>query len=201
MKDSQKLAIFGSSGHAFDNQSTFLKMYPNGKVAFIKSDQENYYVEKYSNSGYGFIIGIGDNRKRKSIAEKYKNLNWVSVISDSAFIGHGTTFEEGNFVGFGVFISHNVKVSKHTIINANSTVGHDTVLCDYSHVCTNVSIGGNGVIIEKGAFLGSSVVIINKSISVGEWSQISFGSVVSKSISAKKLFQAISERHNFTYLQ
>ena len=73
MKDSQKLAIFGSSGHAFDIQSTFLKMYPNGKVAFIKSDQENYYVEKYSNSGYGFIIGIGDNRKRKSIAEKYKN--------------------------------------------------------------------------------------------------------------------------------
>ena len=29
----------------------------------------------------------------------------------------------------------------------------------------------------------------NKPITIGEWSQISFGSVVSKSISAKKLFQ------------
>jgi acetyltransferase-like isoleucine patch superfamily enzyme len=188
MKDSQKLAIFGSSGHAFDIQSTFLKLYPNGKVAFIKSDQENYYVEKYSNNGYGFIIGIGDNHRRKSISEKYKKLNWVSVISDSVFIGQGTTFEEGNFVGFGVFISHNVKVAKHTIINSNSTVGHDAVLCDYSHICTNVSIGGNGVTIENGAFLGSSVVTINKPITIGEWSQISLGSVVSKSIPARKLF-------------
>ena len=73
MKDSQKLAIFGSSGHAFDIQSTFLKMYPNGKVAFIKSDQENYYVEKYSNSGYGFIIGAGIGSLNTTLFFHYPN--------------------------------------------------------------------------------------------------------------------------------
>ena len=121
MKDSQKLAIFGSSGHAFDIQSTFLKMYPNGKVAFIKSDQENYYVEKYSNSGYGFIIGIGDNSIRAKVRDKIikiiPNLKFVNCIHPKSILGKYATTGDGLLVALEAVKALNEKIKASDFFN------------------------------------------------------------------------------------
>jgi acetyltransferase EpsM len=61
-----------------------------------------------------------------------------------------------------VFLSHNVKIGSHVVINANSTIGHHAVVSNFSQVCPNVSIGGNGVIIGEGAYLGPNVAVVNK---------------------------------------
>lgn len=50
---------------------------------------------------------------------------------------------------------------------------------------------GNDVTIENGSFLVSSEVIINNPITVGQWSMNSFGSVVYKTIQARKMVSAI----------
>lgn len=56
---------------------------------------------------------------------------------------------------------------------------------------TSLKLVGNDVTIENGSFLVSSEVIINNPITVGQWSMNSFGSVVYKTIQARKMVSAI----------
>ena len=192
MNTIDKLAVIGNSGHALDIRSTFLKINPKASVVCIEKQKEESLIQKYSQEGYKFIIGVGDNQVRYKLVKKYKYLKWCSVISPSCSIGDSTNIGLGTFLNSGVFISHHVSIGNHSIVNANSSIGHDTVIEDFCQICTNVSIGGKGVQVKLGSFLGSNTVVKNKrNLIIGEWSQVSLGSVISKNISKKKLFMQI----------
>ena len=122
MKEETKLAIFGNAGHAIDIKSVFLQKYPKGKVVFIEKEDEKYNVRKYSEYGYRFIIGIGDNKIRERVASIYKDLNWCNVIHCDSFLNNNCKIGTGCFIGYGVFISHNVNIHNHVIINAKFNV-------------------------------------------------------------------------------
>ena len=122
MNEVIKLAIFGNAGHAVDIKSVFLQKYPKG-IAFIEKENEKYNVQKYSEDGYGFIIGIGDNKTRQRVASIYKDLNWCNVIHCDSFLHNDSKVGRGCFIGYGIFISHNVNIHNHVII-IKLSVGH-----------------------------------------------------------------------------
>ena len=185
----EKLAIFGDSGHAKDIEIIVRNKNPNCKIVFITHENESKIVEECSSYDFKFIIGIGNNSKRLEISNKYQSLNWVSVIAESCVYSPDINLGEGSFIGHSVFISHNVKIGSHVIINANASIGHDATISNYSQICPSSTIGGNGVTIGEGTFLGSSVTVINKKISIGDWSDISFGSIISKDVASNVVYQ------------
>lgn len=184
-----KLAIFGDSGHAKDIEIIVRSKNPNCQLVFITHENESKLVEECFSHDFKFIIGIGNNLKRLEISNKYKNLNWISVIAESCVYSPDVSLGEGSFIGHSVFISHNVKIGSHVIINANASIGHDATLSNYSQICPSSTIGGKGVTIGEGTFLGSSVSVINKKISIGDWSDISFGSIISKDVASNVVYQ------------
>jgi UDP-3-O-[3-hydroxymyristoyl] glucosamine N-acyltransferase len=58
-------------------------------------------------------------------------------------------------------------MGNHCIVNCNSSIGHDTVLKSFSQIASGVCIGGTGVEIGEGAFIGLNSTIINKPIKIG----------------------------------
>ena len=77
-------------------------------------------------------------------------------------------------------ITTDISIGKHTHINIGATIGHDASLMDYVTLNPNVSISGN-TSINNGCEIGTGSIIIPK-ITIGKWSIIGAGSVVTKSL-------------------
>jgi sugar O-acyltransferase (sialic acid O-acetyltransferase NeuD family) len=189
-----KVGIFGSSGHARDIASIIKERDSNCVVQFIEPAEEAELVEKLANEGYKFIIGIGDNKIRKKVAEKYPHLTWENVISLRAHIPVDARFGTGLFIGFGTYISHSVEVNDHAIIHCNTVIGHETVIEKFAQIAPGVCIGGNGVTLKEGTFIGANATILNKALIIGEWSMVSLASVVTDNIPPGVLHQTVHKK-------
>ena len=135
-------------------------------------------VEKYKDNY--FIIGIGSNRVRKIISEKYPELNWYTAIHPSAIIGSNVEIGEGSVVMAGTIINTGTVIGKHCIINTSSSIDHDNVLEDYVHVSPGSHLAG-AVKIMKGTWICSGVTIINN-ITIGNNNVIGAGATVIRNI-------------------
>lgn len=189
-----KLAIFGSSGHAKDIALIHKQNEQNCEIVFIEPQNEAETIKNLNKKGFDFIIGVGDNHVRKEIAQKHSHLRWTNVISRQACVSDNQELGVGLFIGFGVYLSDNVKVDDHAIIHCNSVVGHDANIGKYVQLSPGVCIGGNGVMIEEGSYIGPNVTIINKALTVGEWSRISLASTVTGSIPPHVLYQTVHKK-------
>jgi sugar O-acyltransferase (sialic acid O-acetyltransferase NeuD family) len=126
-------------------------------------------------SGSG-IISIGDNKVRKNVNERLKNIKWETVIHPSAIIASDVEIGVGSVIMAGAIIQPGVKIGKHCIINTGSCIDHDCQINDYVHIAPNASLAGS-VEVGEGALVGMSSSII-PNISIGQWSKIGAGSVV-----------------------
>ncbi|WP_313028779.1 acetyltransferase [Soonwooa sp.] len=130
-----------------------------------------------------FTVGIGNPKLRKILAEKFENIGgrFSSVISENAQIGSfGNVVEEGVIITGGVIITNDVHIKRGTMVNLNSTLGHDVVIGEFCEICPGVSISGNCVI-DDGVFIGTGAVIL-PGVKIGENSVVAAGAVVSKDV-------------------
>ena len=126
-----------------------------------------------------WIIGIGNNKIRKEIAENYI-LNYGFAIDKSACVSKRTTISHGTVIMPGVIINSSTIIGKHTIINTNSSVDHDCIIGDYVHISPNATLCG-GIHVGEGAHIGAGAVII-PGIKIGKWAIIGAGSVIIKDV-------------------
>ena len=94
----------------------------------------------------------------------------TAIISKFAKIGYGVSIQP--FVSVGP----NVTVGNHVQIYAQSLIGHNSILENYSYVANNACIGAT-VHLKPGAYLGINCSILEKTI-IGEWALIGMGAVV-----------------------
>ncbi len=111
------------------------------------------------------IIGIGDNRKRKQIAE-HEDIPWDSYGDN---VGRGSVALEGSVIGC------NTKIGDHVIINHNAVVDHDAVVENYAHVAPGACVLG-GAKVGEGALIGSNAVVLPLA-EVPPWAIVRAGSV------------------------
>jgi sugar O-acyltransferase (sialic acid O-acetyltransferase NeuD family) len=119
-----------------------------------------------------FVIGIGDpNLKNKILKELPSNITFTSLISPQAFIADDLKFHIGLIIMPFSYISCNVTLGKHVHLNAQCTVGHDTIIGDYFTSACSVMIAGNNNISKKCYFgMNSSTrqgVSISENVSIG----------------------------------
>jgi len=121
---------------------------------------EQYDLENQSAAKPYFMIGIGDNGIRRSVAIRVDALGWraATLIDPSAVVAENVDIGEGTYVGVASNVSPSAKIGRHSIVHNQSSVGHDTIMADFSQVAPGGRVLGHVTVGECG-YLGSNAVI------------------------------------------
>ena len=133
------------------------------------------------------VVAIGNPSVKKALIERIhnQNVNFPVLIHPGVIIGdlQFNRIGEGSIICAGTIITVNIEIGRHVILNLCCTVGHDTKIGDYSSFMPTVNISGE-VLIENCVYVGTGAKIINQ-LTIGEYSTIGAGAVVTKSIPPK----------------
>ncbi|HPW65505.1 MAG TPA: acetyltransferase [Salinivirgaceae bacterium] len=125
------------------------------------------------------IISIGDNKKRKTIAERI-TAEFITAIHPSAVVSKYSHLGEGTVVMQNAVVQTSCQIGKHCIINTSASIDHDCVIGNYVHISPNCAVCGN-VTIGEGTWVGAGSAII-PGVTIGKWCVIGAGSIVTKNI-------------------
>lgn len=139
-----------------------------------------------------FVIAIGNNKVRKQIAERYKDLKFYTAIHPSSQIALDVEIGEGTVVMANTSINTSAKIKKNCIINTGAVVEHDNILEDYVHISPNATLCGT-VQIGELTHIGAGTTIRNN-INICHDCIIGAGSVVVKNINEPSTYIGIPAR-------
>ncbi len=127
------------------------------------------------------FVAIGENSVREQIVRRLEPwFHWPTIIHPNAFVSRHATIEKGSLVCAGATIQVAARIGRFAIINTAASVDHDCVIEDFTHLGPGVHLGGS-VSIAEGGFLGVGASVL-PSLSVGKWSLVGAGSVVTRSV-------------------
>lgn len=136
--------------------------------------------------GLSIVFAIGNPLVKRKIIQKinHPHLHFPALVHPWTAIGHtNISIGEGSIICAGTIITTDVTIGKHVILNLSCTVGHDTVIGDFSSFMPTVNISGE-VMIGECVYGGTGAKIINL-VEIGEETIIGAGAVVAKSLPAK----------------
>lgn len=145
-------------------------------------------IDNISNSETYFAIGIGNNKIRKQIYEKYK-VKYYTAIHPTAVISTDVTIGEGTIIMATAVVNVSSKIGKCCIINTGSIVEHDNILEDYVHISPNGTLSGT-VTIGECTHIGTSASVKNN-ISICDNVTVGVGSVVVKNIEKPGIYYGV----------
>ena len=122
------------------------------------------------------VIGIGDNRTRADIAQRFPQLAWVSAIYPSAVVAPDLTIGAGTVIFAGAVVQPGTVIEEHAIINTSATVDHDCLVSSFSHIAPGCHLAGH-VMVGEGALMGIGSIAI-PSMHIGPWATVGAGAVV-----------------------
>lgn len=153
-----RLIIVGAGGHGkviADNalkngydSICFLDDNATGKVMGLPIVGTSNDIDRFNDENTDFVIGIGNNSIRKSIAKKH-NVNWVALIHPSAQISFNVRIGKGTVVMANATVNACTSIGEHCIINTSAIVEHDNAIYNYAHISPNAALGGTVRIGEK----------------------------------------------------
>lgn len=126
-----------------------------------------------------FVIGIGDNHKRKEIAEKYL-LPYVTLVHPTAVIGKNVSLGKGTVVLANAVIGCESRIGEHCIINTAATIDHECVIQGFAHISPGAHLGG-GVEVGEESWIGIGGCVKNNTF-IGGKCTIGAGGVVVRDI-------------------
>lgn len=175
--------LYGASGHAkvIIDILRANQIEINGLVDDNPNVQEllGISVLHQSNGLSPFIVSIGNNQIRKTIAEQLKT-SFGKAIHPSAIISPNSLIDEGTVVMQGAIVQSCATIGKHCIINTGASVDHECVIEDYVHISPHATLCGN-VHVGEGSWVAAGSVVL-PGVKIGKWSVIGAGSVVAKDI-------------------
>jgi sugar O-acyltransferase (sialic acid O-acetyltransferase NeuD family) len=165
----------------YDDLSTNLGKTLFSQFEILKSiDEAKAYFHHIDNR---FTIGLGNPSIRKQLHDRLTNIGGVltSTISNKSTIGRfDVEIGHGANIMTGVIITNSIKIGMASLINLNTTIGHDSVIGDFvemspgSHVSGNCKIGDYSV-------LGTNSVLLPK-VKIGNNVIVGAGAVVNKDV-------------------
>lgn len=109
------------------------------------------------------VCGLGNAMLRRRVIEKYRNfgssVTFPTVISSASHVSQYAKLGEGCIVCAGSMVSPGVNLGSFVLLNLNCTVGHDSVIQDFTTVNPGSNISGN-VLIGKTSEIGTGTHII-----------------------------------------
>ncbi len=129
------------------------------------------------------LLGIGDPTTKGKIINLLSNekINFPTLIHPSVQISNDdVSISNGCIICGGTIITCNIKIGSFVTLNLMCTVGHDTIIDDFSSFMPSVNISGEVHIQEK-VYVGTGAKIINQ-LTIGKSTIVGAGAVVSKSL-------------------
>lgn len=188
----EEYLLYGSGGHAkvvleclrSENKSTIGLFDDDTSIFFFKNIKVFGKYDAKRHKDVKVIVTIGNNKIRKSIAEKILHPFGIS-IHRSALVSSEATIGKGTMVLHRAIIQADARIGNHAIINTNAIVEHDCVIEDFVHVAPGAVVCGN-VHIGEGTLVGANAVIA-PNIKIGKWCLISAGSSVLEDVQDNSL--------------
>ena len=134
-------------------------------------------IEKYKSSSC-FFVAVGDNLIRKKIMKTIKELGGelASIVHPFSSVSKSAEIGEGTVIMAGAVVQANAKIGSGVIINTCSSVDHDCVIGNWSHVAVGAHLAG-AVKTGESVLLGAGCVVINN-ISVTDHCIVGAGTAV-----------------------
>ena len=181
------IAIIGNGGFAREIACNLkkdsYKFYINKK--FITKENINTVsaIEDIDFNKSKILVCIGDQLIRKKIVESFpQNASYMTYIDKYAVILNKETVSIacGSIITPGCLLTTNINIGKFTIVNLNTTIGHDTNIGNFVTISPGVNISGN-VSIGNNNFYGTNVSI-RDNITTCDDVVVGIGSTVIKNI-------------------
>lgn len=128
------------------------------------------------------IIAVGNNRFRQVIDCRFQRVTWSTLIHPFSWVSPSARLGPGTVVLAGVVVQAQATLGRHVIANTGCSIDHDCAVEDYVHLAPGSRLAG-GVHLGEGSFLGTKASAI-PGVTVGEWSIVGAGAVVSRSLPA-----------------
>lgn len=134
----------------------------------------------------GFIVAIGNNRRRAIVAETIArlcpHLAFVAAVHPAASIGKDSVIGAGTVVMAGAVVNPSCRIGRGCIVNTKASLDHDSVLDDFASLAPGVTTGGNCVIGTQAA-IGIGAVLF-AGINVGGHAIVGGGALVLNDVAA-----------------
>ena len=194
----KQLIIIGAGGHGRVVKDIIQNKYDN--IIFLDDDSNNKLalgpisLHKNYLLDSDFFIAIGNNELREKIFNEISSNkgNIISVISDTAKIGDNVTIGKNVVIMHYAVINNGSIIEDGSIINTYSSVDHDCVIGNFSHVAVGAHLAGT-VKIGKRVFIGTNAGIINN-INIIDNTIIGSGANVIKDINEAGIYVGVPAR-------
>jgi len=127
-----------------------------------------------------FLLAVGNNEIRKSIAESLEGLEWATAVHPTAYVHPSVKLGPGTVVFAGAILQPEAVVGSHCIVNTGATIDHDCKIDDYVHLAPGVHLAG-GVSVGSESMFGVGAAVL-PNINIGARSTIGAGAVVIKNV-------------------
>ena len=133
-------------------------------------------------SALAYVIAVGRSTTRETLFKRITEPSHHphSLIHPSVSLHSSVQISPGCLIFQGVVVMLSVSLGRCVIADANATIGHDSILGDFSTVHPGANLSG-GITIERSVQVGAgSVILPGKHI--GSCATIGAGSVVTKDL-------------------
>lgn len=133
-------------------------------------------LEKLEEKPY-VVVAIANCSVKKSIVTKLgEKYNFATIIYPTVKVSKFIQIGQGTIIYPGVILTVNTKIGNHVLISGNCTIGHDTVIGDYSSLLWGSNFSGYDTIGES-CFIGVGTKVI-QGINISKENKISAGITV-----------------------
>lgn len=203
IKNIENVIVFGCGGHARSVINVLRKI--NNEIEIVLVDKnagedevilgcktKRQYTIRETD---GYIIAIGDNRRRRQIYEQVKKNRkgyCISLISQYADIGMDSWIGEGSFIASRVHIGPQAVVRENTIINTGSIIEHEVKVGSNVHIAPHTTVCGRTEI-GNNVFCGAGSVVLDN-INICDDAVIGAGAVVKEDIIERGTYVGVPAR-------
>jgi sugar O-acyltransferase (sialic acid O-acetyltransferase NeuD family) len=191
--------IFGCAGHSRDVaevaaalgfRPVFVAHGPAERDAWQGLEEIALERDVIGRTDEYFAIGVGDNRRRATIAARYRRvLTFPSLAHPDTTLGRGIAEmlagTSGTVIFPGVRIMGRCQIGNFCTLNLNATVSHDCRIGDFANLSPGAHVAGN-VHVGEGAWLGMGVVVNQGGEAdprrIGAWATVGSGAAVVRDV-------------------
>ncbi|MGK7376400.1 acetyltransferase [Planococcus sp. 1R117A] len=196
----KNLVIYGASGFAKETAHLIEEINLSGRgkwkiIGFIDDFRNEkgiiingYPLMKFEDiindfESLAIVIAVGLPQAKKKIKEKLNevdNIYFPTLIHPNVKIPRTTTVGYGSIICEGAVLTTNITIGNFVVAGVNSTIGHDSVVMDFTTILPNASVSGDDILSEA-VYFGTNATMIEK-LKIGRNSIIGAGSVVIRDI-------------------
>ncbi len=107
------------------------------------------------------VVAVGSNELRMRLQQNCMGMNFriATIVSTHAVVSKYAQIAEGVVVMPGAIINAGSLIGRGAIINTNSSIDHDCIIGEYTHIAPGCTLAGN-VCVGDYSFLGAGTVAI-----------------------------------------